>query len=91
MDEKHRKLLKIVKEELVRDMDPEEVLLKMSASFVFSDKDEDEIKSEPTRRRKCEALLRILPTKGSKAYDSLKQALEEYQPHLANLIIEAGK
>ena len=91
MDEKHRKLLRTVKEKLVRDMNPRVVLLKMSASLVFSDNDGEEIKSEPTRWRKCEALLRILPTKGPKAYDSFKKALEECQPHLANLINEAGK
>ena len=91
MDEKHKTLLKIVKEQLVRDMDPRVVLLKMSASLVFSDDDEEVIKSEPTRQRKCEALLCILPTKGPNAYDSFKKALEECQPHLANLIKEAGK
>ena len=91
MDEKHRKVLKTVREKLVRDMNPRMVLLKMSASLVFSDDDEEEIKSEPTRQRKCEALLCILPTKGPNAYDSFKEALEECQPHLANLIKEAGK
>ena len=91
MDEKYRKILKSVKVGLVRDMDPEEVLLHMSSAPVFSERDEETIRAEKTREGRCETLLGILPRKGAVAYRSFVQALEEVQPHLAKLVLEAGK
>ncbi|XP_078378429.1 uncharacterized protein LOC144661517 isoform X1 [Oculina patagonica] len=89
MDEKHRDILKNVKVGLVKDMDPEEVLLHMAASHVFSDKDEEEIKAQKTRQEKCQTLLSILPKRGAKAFSSFVGVLEEVHAHLANLVLEA--
>ena len=75
----------------MRDMDPEDVLLHMSSAPVFSERDEEKIRAETTREKQCETLLSILPRKGAAAYRSFVQALEEVQPHLAKLILEAGK
>ncbi len=91
MDKKHRNILRNVRVGLVTDMDPEDILLHMAASHVFSDKDEEEIKAKKTRQGKCQTLLSILPKRGAKAFSSFVKALEKVHPHLANLIFEAGK
>ena len=91
MDEKKRNILRNVRMALVKDMDAAEVLLEMSADHVFSDTDEDEINAEKTRQKQCQTMLRILPRRGDKAFSSFVKALEKVQPHLANLIFEAGK
>lgn len=89
MDERHKKILKDVKLELVEDMNVEEVLLHMAKTHIFSERDEDEIKSKGNRREKCTALLETLPMRGLKAYSAFVTALENVHPHLANLVIEA--
>ena len=92
LEEKYRDILRTVRDPLVNDMDPRAVLLKMSASLLFSSQDEEEINAKTTRQRQNEELLRILPTKGCQAYDIFKEALTESgQEHLANLLEKAGK
>lgn len=92
LEEKYRDILRAVKDPLVKDMDPRAVLLKMSASLLFSSQDEEEINAKKTRQRQNEELLRILPTKGCHAFNIFKKALTESgQEHLANLLEEDGK
>lgn len=91
MADKYRNVLRNVRLGLVKDMTPGDVLLNMSAARVFSPSDEEEIKAKDTREIQCETLLEILPRKGAKAYSNFVEALEKVQPHLANLIREAGK
>ena len=92
LEEEKRDILRTVKDPLVKDMDPRAVLRKMSASLLFSSDDEEEINAKTTRQRQNEELLRILPTKGFQAYNTLKKALTESgQEHLANLLEKAGK
>ena len=86
-----RKILNRVKYCLVKDMDAEEVLLKMAAENVFTTTEEDKIKAKPTRSEKNGQLLEILPTKGTKAYEIFKKVLQEVHQHLANIILERGK
>ena len=86
-----RKILNSVKYCLVRDMDAEEVLLKMAAENVFTTTEEDRIKAKPTRSEKNGQLLEILPTKGTKAYEIFKKVIQEVHQHLANIILERGK
>ena len=91
MDEKDRTLLRSLRAELVKDMEVDQVLLHMAEYHVFSETDEDEIMSKSTREERCIALLTKLPRKGAKAYDSLIKALEQGQPHLAEVVLKAGK
>ena len=92
MDDKHRKVLIEVRDRLVQDMDPNEVLLNMGDSQVLSANDEEEIMSKKTRRERCMALLEILPRRGEKAYDSFKKALRNgCQKFLWDLLIQTGK
>ena len=92
MDDKHKNVLKKVRDRLVQDMDPNEVLLNMGDSLVLSTNDEEEIMSKETRREKCMALLEILPRRGEKAYDSFKKALRNgCHTFLWDLLIQTGK
>ncbi len=91
MDKMHKKILRNVRLDLVKNMEPGDVLLHMSAAHVFSDNDEDEIKAKDTRRSQCEVLLSKLAKRGDKAYSSFLEALTEVQPFLANQVRKAGK
>ena len=92
MDDKHRKVLMEVRDRLVQDMDPNEVLLNMRDSQVLNANDEKEIMSKETRRERCMALLEILPRRGEKAYDSFERALRNgSQKSLWDLLIQTGK
>ena len=94
MDDVRIKILRSVREALVKDMDPLLVLLKMAHADVFSIKDEEEIKGKKTRWDQCDTLLEILPKRGAKAYDVFKEALKgDGHQHLANLLlnVETGK
>ena len=46
-------------------------------------KNEEETKAEPTRRKKVDKLLNILPKKGPEAFDVFVKGLQEMQPFLA--------
>lgn len=93
MDETHRKILKDVREELVKNMNVDDVLLQMAKSHVFSERDEEEIKSSGLLHERCETFLDILPRRGEKAFSSFIEALSEVnQPWLAKLLsTEAGR
>lgn len=91
MDDMQRLILRNATVELVKDMGLEDVLLQMTASQVFSDRDEDEIRSKKTRVQRCEELISRLPRRGAKAFGSFLEALEKNQPHLALVIVDASK
>ncbi|XP_078378485.1 THO complex subunit 1-like [Oculina patagonica] len=90
MDEDHRKILKSVKKKLVKDMDPEEVLLWMSGSHLLSERDEERIKARGlTREEQCNIILEMIPRRGAKAYDIFKEAINNVHPHLTSTILKA--
>ena len=92
MTEEHRNILRKARESLVKDMDPKNVLLKMARTNVFTEDQEDTIRRAGlTRQEQCEELLRILPTRGDRAYDIFKKALEKDHSHLAYEILKGGK
>ena len=91
LSDERRRILRRVKRHLVRDMDAEEVLLRMTAENIFNTTEEERIKVKLTRSEINEQLLDILPSKGEKAYKIFKETLQEVHPHLANIILELGK
>lgn len=91
MDDKQRNILRRCKGTLVKDMEPDEVLLQMADPLLFTTEDENKIKSRVTRQQQCETLLEMLQRKGAKAYEIFKKTLEKVHPHLARTIVEAGK
>ncbi|XP_022809067.1 uncharacterized protein LOC111346046 [Stylophora pistillata] len=88
LSDKHRQILNRVKPDLLKDMDPDEVLLHMAADDVFTQSEEEKIQAQPTRWEKCKELLKILPRKGTKAYRIFRKVLQSAHPHLANSISE---
>lgn len=91
MGDEDRKILRRCRKELVKDMEPEKVLRQMVDPHLFSTEDEHEIKAEKTRHEQCEKFLDKLARKGDRAYGIFKKAIEEVHPHLANVILNAGK
>ena len=91
MDDEHRKILKRCREELVKDMEPGKVLLQMVHPHLFSTGDEHEVKAEKTREKQCEKFLEMLARKGAEAYNIFKDTIRKVHPHLAQVILNAGK
>lgn len=88
LSDEHRKILKSVERDLVRDMDADEILLRMAAENVFNPTEEERIKVKTIRSEKNGQFLEILPTKGAKAYQIFKEALLAVHPPLRNIIME---
>jgi len=92
MDDEHRNILRRCREELLKDMEPEDVLLQMEDPFLFTVEDQHKIRSRDlTRQQQCEKLLAILEKKGARAYEIFKKTIEKVHPHLAGIIVDAGK
>ncbi|PFX24163.1 hypothetical protein AWC38_SpisGene11239 [Stylophora pistillata] len=94
MGKTKRENLRKVREQL-QDMDPGQVLLKMSSicneenvHLVFNEQDEEEILRDTDQFKRCEKFLKVLLRRGDRAYDIFRQALEEIHPHLRNILPE---
>ena len=81
MDDKHRKILRRQRSNLLRDLQVMKLLPRLHS--VLDTDDEEEVKAEPTRGEKVDKLLNILPKKGPKAFDVFVKGLQEIQPFLA--------
>eukprot|EP00112_Aurelia_sp_Birch-Aquarium-sp1_P014869 Seg3242.2 transcript_id=Seg3242.2/GoldUCD/mRNA.D3Y31 product=Caspase-3 protein_id=Seg3242.2/GoldUCD/D3Y31 len=101
MEEKHRKLLRSNRMDLVRDMDGERVASFLYSSEILSEEDRELVNAETTPQRKNEKLLDILPKRGGKAFAAFCDTLRELKLfHLevllrhdekASALIEAGR
>ena len=80
MSEKHRKLLRRSKPELLKDLEPTKILKYLTDTF--DDQDFAEIKSFGTRIQQAEALLDIIPRRGEKAFFSFVDTIKKQQPYL---------
>ncbi|XP_022809860.1 uncharacterized protein LOC111346863, partial [Stylophora pistillata] len=92
MGKNKRENLTKVREQL-QDMDPGQVLLKMSTicneknvRLVFNGQDEEKILIIPDRFERCNNFVTALQRSGDRAYDIFRQALEEVHPHLRNIL-----
>ena len=81
MDDKHRKILRRQRPNLQRDLEVMKLLPRLHSELDTDD--EEEVKAEPTRRKKVGKLLIILAKKGPKAFDVFVKGLQEIQPFLA--------
>ena len=100
MEEKHRKLLRSNRMDLIRDMDGERVASYLYSSEILSEEDRELVNAEATPQRKNEKLLDILPKRGGKAFTAFCDTLRELKLfHLevllrhdekASALIEAG-
>ena len=88
MEEKHRNILRRHRSSIRMDLEPENILANLVE--ILNDTDEGEIKAQPTREKRCDKLLDILPRKGPNAFIVFVEALKREAVHLASDLIEAG-
>ena len=88
MEHKHRKILRHKWSNIRDDLEPKNVLPKLVT--VLTETEEEEIKAQSTRHKRCDKLLEILPRKGENAFEVFVKALKKDVPHLASVLIEAG-
>ncbi|XP_015771940.1 PREDICTED: caspase-2-like [Acropora digitifera] len=88
MEDRHRTILRDHRPNIVRDLEPNNILPDLRS--VLTVKDEEEIKAQSTRQRRCEQLLEIIPRKGPNAFKVFVEALKEEAPHLASDLIDAA-
>lgn len=86
----HRDILREKRALLIENMEPPKLIKHLSGTL--DETDDEEIKTQPSRRKACEKLLEILPRKGQNAFDKFVIALKEVQTqyYLAKALIEAG-
>ena len=85
MDDKHRKILRRQRPNLRRDLEVKKLLPKLHS--VLDTDDEEEVKAEPTRLKKVDKLLIILPKKGPEGFQVFVKGLQEIQPFLASPLL----
>ena len=88
MEERRRTILRDYRSKIVKDLEPNNILPDLGS--VLTVNDDEEIKAQSTRPRRCEKLLEILPRKGPNAFKVFVEALKEEVPHLASDLIHAG-
>lgn len=77
MEEKHKKILRRNRTNLVGDLDPESLYDGLLEKGVFTKDMIDEIKSSGTRRDQARQLVQDLETRGSRAFPLFLQCLQE--------------
>ena len=88
MEEKHRLILRNHQATLKKDLEPNRILSYLVE--ILDETDEGEIKAQPTKEKRCDKLLEILPSKGPKAFEVFVEVLKKHALHLALPLIEAG-
>ena len=88
MDEKDRSILRDLRPNIMRDLEPNNILPHLGR--VFSETEEEEIRAQSTRQERCVTLLQILPRKGPLAFAAFVAALKKEAYHLAVELIEEG-
>ena len=88
MTAKHRQILREQYELLIENLQVDYVLPNMSD--IFTNYDEQDIKSKPTEKKRAEELIDTLPRKGGKAFPRFVEVLSVVQPWLANHLAALG-
>ena len=84
----HRRILLKNRVEVVKDLEPNDVLDYLFQENILTENDIEIVKSERTRRARAEILLDTLPRKGPKAFTKFCEALssEAGSRHLSTLL-----
>ena len=88
MEDKHRTILRDYRPNIIKELEPNDILLHLGS--VFTEYDYVEIKTQSTRRGRWVKLLEILPRKGPNAFKEFTEALKREFAHLASDLMEAG-
>ena len=73
----HRKLLLKKRVELVKDLEPNEIVGYLFQERILTENDVDLIKAEKTRRSRAELFLNTIPRKGPKAFTEFVKILQQ--------------
>ena len=76
---------------LAKDLVPNKLLPHLIQEGILSLDDKERISQIDKRKRQSEELMRILPSRGPRAYQELLNALEEKQPSLAYILLREGR
>ena len=88
MDEKHRSILRDLRLNIMKDLEPKCILPHLGR--IFTETQEEEIRAQSTREERCVKLLEILPRKGAFAFAAFVDALDKEAEHLALELMKAG-
>ncbi|CAK9826161.1 Apoptotic protease-activating factor 1 [Anthophora retusa] len=84
MDKLHQKILKILRKNIVDDMDVHNGILKpLQSEFILTEHHITEIETGTTKEQKAGILLDILPSRGPYAFDIFRQALRHHYEWLS--------
>ena len=75
---------------LVKDLEPEKLMLHLDQMDIIDENDGAKIRSTKTRTDMNEALLATLKKRGAKAFRTLVEGLQKFQPSLACILLQEG-
>ena len=90
MRECHKHILQRLIVDLVKNLEPEPLLLYLYHKEVIDEYDKDEIRSWKVPKDKSEALIFKLMKKGPQAFPKLVDGLQNKQPFLACALLKEG-
>ena len=91
MRECHEHILQKLIVELVKDLEPEPLLLHLYQKGIIDQDDMDEIRSKKIRKDVNEDLIFKLMRRGPEAFPNLVKGLQRKQPFLACSLLKEGK
>lgn len=75
---------------LVKDLEPEKLMLHLDQMDIIDENNGPKIRSRKTRTGMNEALLTTLTKRGPKAFRTLVEGLQKFQPSLARILLQEG-
>ena len=91
MRECHKHVLQKLIIKLVKDLEPEPLLLYLYQKEIIDQNDMDEVRSKKIRKDVNEDLIFTLMRRGPEAFPNLVEGLQRKQPFLACLLLKEGK
>ena len=87
MTDEHKELLNSNRDKLVKNIDPDELITKLQADGVLTDRDVGRIKENKQTETQVEKMLDIIVRKPDSALDKFVESLDETdQSHVAELL-----
>ena len=91
MRECHKYILQKLIVELVKDLEPEPLLLYLYQKEIINQDDMDEVRSKKIRKDVNKDLIFMLMRRGPEAFPNLVEGLQSKQPFLACSLLKEGK
>ena len=91
MRECHKYILQKLIVEIVKDLEPEPLLLYLYQKEIINQDDMDEVRSKKIRKDVNEDLIFMLMRRGPEAFSNLVEGLQRKQPFLTRSLLKEGK